>query len=667
MKLFRKILIANRGEIAVRVMQTARKMGITTVGIYAKNDRDALHVSIADEAHCIGEGDLSETYLNIKKIVDLANKTQCEAIHPGYGFLSENPAFVSVCEKEGLVFIGPKSDTIQLMGNKIAARKFIKSLDIPVIEGFTGTREEILDKAPALEFPVLVKAAAGGGGKGMRIVKSEDELPDALEATSREAKAYFGDESVYLERYLEEPRHIEFQLLVDKFGNVIHLFERECSIQRRYQKIIEEAPSPTLNEALRAKMGEAAVAIGKATEYHSAGTIEFLVDKNLHFYFLEMNTRIQVEHPVTEMTTGVDIVEQQIRIAAGNELQISQEDLRQHGHAIECRVYAESPENNFLPSPGSMTLYHEPKGEHIRIDTGLTAKTTIKPQYDPMICKLIAWGTNRGEATAKSVDALKNFAVHGIDTNILYLISLLQSEDFIYNHISTKYCDTHTPEIVQSMQQKKSNIDNNIPLSAFLLYTLLLDTDEKDIQTHNIWKIIGYWRHLADLQILLDGILVNVHIKHFGNRRVIFSVEGQHHEATLHHLEDGQMNLMLDENAHIIFISENKDKSTLVSLDGHFFHLKRKDLLDRNDTAPVEMQASDEKKSAITAPMPGTVIKININEGDKVEKGDVLLIVESMKMENNILAAGEGIVKKLNVSTKDMVEKNTVLVVIESE
>ena len=666
MKLFRKILIANRGEIAVRVMKTAHRMGMKTVAIYAKNDQDSLHVSMAGEAHCIGEGDLGETYLNIRKIIDIAIHTQCEAIHPGYGFLSENPEFVKVCEKEGLVFIGPQSETMQLMGNKIAARQYIKTLDIPVIEGFTGTQEEL--HAHEMEFPVLVKAAAGGGGKGMRIVQHADELPAALEATSREAKAYFGDETVYLERYLEEPRHIEFQILGDKFGNIIHLFERECSLQRRYQKIIEEAPSPTLDEALRTKMGEAAVKIGQETHYTSAGTIEFLVDKNLYFYFLEMNTRVQVEHPVTELTTGVDIVEQQILIAAGNELQLSQEALVQNGHAIECRVYAESPENNFLPSPGKMTLYREPQGEHIRIDTGLTPGTAVKPQYDPMICKLAVWGENRAEATGRSVEALKNFAVHGIHTNILYLISLLESEDFVYNDISTRYCDVHTQEIVKAMQKKKSKIDKSIPVAAFLLFSLKADTmDTKGQHKHDVWKIIGYWRLLMDLQISLDEVPFTVQMTNLSEKQIRFHFEDRLHQATLISLENGKMNFMLDEQSYTVFVSAHADQRVEVSVDGCGFHLQRKDLLPGNDTPPAEIHASDDEENAIISPMPGTVIKINVSEGDKVKKGDVLLIVESMKMENNILAAGTGTVKKLNVSTKDMVDKNTVLVILENE
>ncbi len=402
-----KILIANRGEIAVRIIRTARKMGITTVAVYAKADHNSLHVQEADEARCIGEVELSETYLNIAKIIAVAKETGCNAIHPGYGFLAENPLFVDACDTAGIIFIGPRADVMRVMGNKIEARAFVKKAGVPVTEGLTGKRETLLKAKSKIGFPVLLKAAAGGGGNGMQIDHEEKELEEALESTSRQALAYFGDDTIYLEKYLDEPRHIEFQILGDDNGNVIHLFERECSIQRRYQKIIEESPSPTLTPELREKMGAAAVRIGKKIGYTNAGTIEFLVDKELNFYFLEMNTRIQVEHPVTEMVTGADLVEEQIRIAEGHSLRLRQETLRQTGHAIECRIYAEDPEHDFRPSPGKMTLYREPVMDHIRIDKGITSDTEITSSYDPMICKLVSWGNDREEARRRMTEALR--------------------------------------------------------------------------------------------------------------------------------------------------------------------------------------------------------------------------------------------------------------------
>jgi len=467
-----RILIANRGEIAVRIIRTAKKMGIRTMGIYSRIDTDSLHVSMADEAVCIGEAELSDTYLNIPKIIEVARERSCDAIHPGYGFLAENPAFVEACEQAGIRFIGPNSNAMKVMGNKIEARSWAKKSGVPITEGLTGKKSILLKAGEKIGFPVLLKAAAGGGGKGMRIVWDTHEMEEALEATARQAKAYFGDETVYLEKYLDEPRHIEIQILGDLHGNVIHLFERECSIQRRYQKIIEESPSPTLTPEIRARMGEAAVRIGKEIGYTSAGTVEFLVDKDLRFYFLEMNTRIQVEHPVTELVTGIDIVEEQIKIAEGEPLRLKQEELRQEGHAIECRIYAEDPENNFLPSPGWMTLYCEPQGNHIRIDTGVTPGTEIKSAFDPMISKLIVWAETRELASRRMNEALAFYGIHGIRTNISYLKKLIIGTPFLTNSISTKFCDEHTDEIVAEIRQEKAEIPRHILLIGYLLLSL---------------------------------------------------------------------------------------------------------------------------------------------------------------------------------------------------
>ncbi len=353
------------------------------------------------------------------------------------------------------------------MGNKVESRAFVKKIGIPMTEGITGDIKTLQKKAGEIPLPILVKAAAGGGGKGMRIVRDLKDLPEIIESTSREAKSYFGDETVFIEKYVEEPRHIEIQVIGDNFGNAVHLFERECSIQRRYQKIIEESPSPTLTPKVREKMGAAAVKIAKEIGYNNAGTVEFLVDKDLNFYFLEMNTRVQVEHPVTEMVTGVDIVREQILIAAGNKLSLKQEELSQTGHAIECRIYAEDPSNNFLPSPGEMVLYIEPEGENIRIDTGIYEATTIHSFYDPMICKMIIWGESREIARERSIRALREYTVHGIKTNITYLVQVLQNQAYIKNKISTKYCDEHTENLVALIEKEKSKTPDYLPALAY--------------------------------------------------------------------------------------------------------------------------------------------------------------------------------------------------------
>ncbi len=664
MKLFKKILVANRGEIAVRIMRTAKKLGIETVAIYSEVDKESLHVSYADEAFCIGEVELSDTYLNISKIIEVAKQNGCDAIHPGYGFMAENSKFVNECNNAGIAFIGPNTESMRIMGNKIEARNFVKKLNVPLTEGVTGSIENLISAAKKIKFPILIKAAAGGGGKGMRIVYKESELAEAIEATSREAKSYFGDETVYIEKFIEEPRHIEIQLLGDNFGNVIHLFERECSIQRRYQKIIEESPSPTITPEVRSKMGEAAVAIGKAIGYNNAGTIEFLVDKNLNFYFLEMNTRIQVEHPVTEMVTGIDIVEEQFYIAAGNPLRIKQENIKQNGHAIECRIYAEDPSNNFLPSPGKMCFYKTPSLPNIRIETGISKITEIKSFFDPMICKLIIWESSREIATQKMINALQEFIIHGINTNITYLIALLKNEAFINNTINTKFCDTYTPKIIEQINAEKELIQTHIPLIAYSLYTL----NNKNIQErkhysdeHNIWNIIGYWREVMKIKIMFSEKEFAIDVKMKNISQFEFEIDSQIFNSELIENVDGKLKFSVNNNLYTTYISEDQKGNAYLSYSGHIFNLLRKDML-RKDNSIFRLEDFVEDTNIVTSPMPGKVIKINAIEGNPYKKGDVLIIIEAMKMENRIFATKECKIDKINVKVGEMVESSTTLI-----
>jgi 3-methylcrotonyl-CoA carboxylase alpha subunit len=514
--MFSKILIANRGEIALRVIRTAKQLEIRTVAIYSKSDSNALHVRQADEAYFIGEDKLSESYLNIEKIISVAKKAKCEAIHPGYGFLSENPDFAEACEKAGIVFIGPDKDIIRKMGNKIEANQFVKSIGVPTIENKIGDKEYLLNEAAKMDFPILLKAAAGGGGKGMRIVRKVEELTDALESTSREALNYFGNDSVYAEKYIENPRHIEVQILGDTNGDVIHLFERECSIQRRYQKIIEEAPSITLNEEVRQKICNAAVEIGKKANYKNAGTIEFLVDKNLNFYFLEMNTRIQVEHPVTEMITGIDIVEKQFRIASGEGLGITQNEIKKKGHAIECRVYAEKPAENFMPSPGKVQFYKAPEMNDIRIESALESDSEVFSFFDPMISKLVVWSENREAAWKKMLNLLDRYIVHGVETNISFLKELTHNQDFINNQISTSYCDKNLENLINSIKAQSENLDLKIPLVGFLLFDLKRK-GTKSIRTNKLWSEIGYWRQQMEVPIIIENKEYNILIRDYNS------------------------------------------------------------------------------------------------------------------------------------------------------
>lgn len=444
--MIKKVLVANRGEIALRIMRTCREMEIKTVAIYSTPDASAPHVLFADESVWVGEAASSESYLDIDKVIDAARQTGCEAIHPGYGFLSENGEFSNRCKAEGIIFIGPSAESIRLMGDKTAARDLMGKAGVPCPPGTKDAMEDIEDAlkvAREVGFPVLVKAAAGGGGKGMRIVHKEEDFTSSVKAAQSEARNAFGDDRVYVEKYLEEPRHIEFQILADRKGNTVHLFDRECSIQRRHQKVIEEAPSKLLDSSLRASMADAAVRAAKACNYEGAGTIEFLVDKHKKFYFLEMNTRLQVEHPVTEMITGIDLVEAQIRVAAGEPLPFSQEGIQKSGHAIECRIYAEDPLENFLPSTGTLHRHRIPAGPGVRVDAGVEEGGEVSIHYDPMISKLSVHAPTREKAIHKMIRALSEYEISGCKTTIPFCDFTMRHSEFINAEYDTHFVPDH--------------------------------------------------------------------------------------------------------------------------------------------------------------------------------------------------------------------------------
>jgi acetyl-CoA carboxylase biotin carboxylase subunit len=443
--LFKKILVANRGEIAVRIIKACQELGIATVAVYSEVDRDARHRWLADEAIPVGPASPAESYLCIEKLVEAALQTGCEAAHPGYGFLSENAQFVEALQAAGLTFIGPDPEAIRLMGDKTAARRHMQAAAVPIIPGFDGPdpAPDYASEAAKIGYPLLVKAAGGGGGKGMRLVPGPDALPYAIEAARREAQIAFGDANLYLEKYLEQPRHIEFQILADRHGTVVHLFERECSIQRRHQKIVEEAPAPALDGALREAMAQAAIRAAASAGYVNAGTVEFLLDKAGHFYFLEMNTRLQVEHPATELVTGLDLVQLQLLVAAGRPLPFSQADVSRRGHAIECRIYAEDPANDFLPSVGPLLQVAEPSGPGVRVDSGVRSGDAVTVHYDPMLAKLIVHAPDRDAAIRKMDRALKNYAILGPQTNIAFLQAVLNHSEFRAGNLSTHFIEDH--------------------------------------------------------------------------------------------------------------------------------------------------------------------------------------------------------------------------------
>lgn len=478
----KKILVANRGEIAIRVMKTARKMGIKTVAVYSEADRNAPHVRFADEAVCIGEAPSNKSYLSIEKIIIVAKKLHVDAIHPGYGFLSENADFAEKVEQNNIIFIGPKSNAIRIMGSKLAAKDAVRNYNIPMVPGVDRAvtdPKEVAEIAKKIGFPILIKASAGGGGKGMRIVENEKDVEHQMKRAISEATSAFGDGSVFVEKYITSPRHIEVQVLADSHGNILHFFERECSVQRRHQKVLEEAPSSILTPELRAKMGDAAVKVAKSCDYLGAGTVEFLVDNKLNFYFLEMNTRLQVEHPVTELITGVDLVELQIRIARGEAIPFKQEDLKINGHALELRVYAEDPMNDFLPSVGNLSTYKIPVGNGIRVDNGFEEGMNIPIYYDPMLSKLITYGKTREEAIQLMIDAIDNYKIEGVFTTLPFGKFVCEHEAFRTGNFDTHFVKNYyTPKLLQK------GLDQEAKIAALVGLTLYLE-DQKKIRVPN--------------------------------------------------------------------------------------------------------------------------------------------------------------------------------------
>jgi acetyl-CoA carboxylase biotin carboxylase subunit len=496
----KKILIANRGEIAIRIMRTCRELDILTVAVFSEADRTSMHVRYADEAYYIGKAPSSESYLNSDNIIRAAKKSKADAIHPGYGFLSENAEFAQRCSDEGIIFIGPSPEVIRQMGDKLTAREEMIRAGIPVVPGTRGSVSSLNDALASIHqigLPVMIKATAGGGGKGMRLVFNELEIMQALRASRSEARYSFGNDAVYIEKYISSPHHIEFQILADQHGNILHLFERECSIQRRHQKMIEETPSPLLTPELRKEMGDAAVRAAKAVNYTGAGTIEFLVDEKLNYYFLEMNTRLQVEHPITERVTGIDLVKQQIKIAEGHRLEFSQEDISQTGHAIECRIYAEDPDKQFMPSPGKIHKISEPLGFGVRTDGYVYEGYNIPIHYDPMISKLIVWGDTRKEAINRMRRALYEYKITGVKTSIQFLERIMNNQNFVNGRYDTNFIEKN----LHHLMNKKSveNIDDMIIIAAYINYldkiSRVQENRKEFVPAQSRWKKIPFINH----------------------------------------------------------------------------------------------------------------------------------------------------------------------------
>ncbi len=671
--MFKKVLIDNRGEIAVRIMATCREMGIRTVAVYSEADRNAMHVRIADEAYYIGPAPAAQSYLRVDTILEIAQRSGAEAIHPGYGFLSENAAFVEACNAAGIVFIGPPADAMRLMGSKIAAKQLARSVDAPTIPGYNGESQddEVLEREAAhIGFPLLIKASAGGGGKGMREVHYPRDFLEQLAGARREALASFGDGTVFLERLIQQPRHVEIQVLGDTFGNLIHLGERECSIQRRHQKIVEESPSVALTSALRAEMGAAAVRIAKAAGYVNAGTMEFILDDDKHFYFLEMNTRLQVEHPVTEFVTGLDLVRHQLLIAAGQPLQLVQEQVGPRGHAIATRLYAEDPDQNFLPSTGMVTHFVQPHGPGIRVDSGIESGDEITQYYDPMVAKIIVYAENRPAAIERMRNALEQCAVFGVKTNAPLLHTIV-------THPAFKKGDTHTSFLDEYGLIGNTASQAALPdmaLVAAALYDVLGNKESRVASNHaptiamNPWKMLGPWRMIGEARRVTYTFQDKSHTIAVSPARD----EEEHWQVQLDTHATIQVQCTLDHNGLVLVRQgenqthayvQRSDSETQVALHGYMYRLQHPQPPDVDITAHGGSTASAQK--ALTAPMAGTIIKVQAHEGDAVAQRQVLVILSAMKMEHTIMAPYEGKVRRVYYQEGDVVKGGATIVEME--
>ncbi len=659
MKSIKIILIANRGEIAVRIIRAAQKSGIRTVAVYAADDAGSLHVSLADEAVLLSGKTLNETYLNQQKIIQIAKKSGAEAIHPGYGFLSENAGFAQKVIDSGLVFIGPSPENIRLMGEKNQALQYVESLGISVLPSFRGTLAELVQHTSEMKFPVMVKASAGGGGKGMVICNSKEELLPALQKAERQAIGYFGSGELFVEKYLPRARHIEVQLLADHHGNVLHFYERECSVQRNFQKIIEEAPSPSISAVLRAQLTSAAVKIARSMNYRNAGTIEFLLDEQGHFYFLEMNTRIQVEHPVTEMITNTDLVSLQLLAATGNPLPMNQEDIQISGHAIEVRICAEDATRDFLPSAGKLTAWEIPEEQMMRIETFASEGMTVSPNYDSLLAKILVWGENRELAIGKMEQLLSKTCISGIRTNLSFLSGLVESNVFQENKIFTRYIDEGLKLINLQIQVKRENLNKHKMIIAFQIFHF----QQKKYAKNSVWNQIGFWRIMPQLEISIEGKKYACLIEPAKNGQ-IFRINHQEYLVTDWHLMDKKLEINIDQQKEIFYFVEG-DRKTLIGIQGFLFELQSNSLLDQAKVDRKNMETIKIFQNLICADLFGSVLKINVCEGDAVSLGQTLLTLESMKTEIHFLCAVDAQVKKVHIKEGSAVIEGQLLLELE--
>ena len=654
---FTSILIANRGEIACRVIRTAKQMGLTTIAVYSDADAKAPHVKMADKAVHIGASPVGESYLDIDKILDAARSSGAQAVHPGYGFLSENSAFAKACEKAGLIFIGPEPDAIDLMGDKAKSKRRMIKAGVPCVPGYQGEQQDdktLLKEAKSIGFPIMVKAAAGGGGRGMRFVSDPKLLPDAIKDARSEAANAFGSDVLILERAVQQPRHVEIQVFADKYGNTVHLGERDCSVQRRHQKVLEEAPCPVMTPKLRAAMGDAAVKAAKDIDYVGAGTVEFMLDSKGEFFFLEMNTRLQVEHPVTEMVTGLDLVALQIKIARGDKLGLSQKDIALTGHAIEARLYAEDPANDFLPATGPINLFALATGDGIRIDSGIETGGEVSPFYDPMIAKIIAYGDTRKDAQSKLITALKQTALFGVKTNKAFLIDALAHPVFAAGEATTAFItenfssddlsNTALPPaaaiiaaITQYLLSREISLQTSLPIPTPLL-NFASATKIGTPYQYGDTRIVITPQRGQDYMANIDGEDYTVTVIKRDNWMIQMSINGDRMTAMFNALSLSQLEFSIGAQTHTV-----TNMNTVI------------------------MSAEDAAgKGAVIAPMHGALLEVFVKTGDTVTKGQRLAVLEAMKMQHEILAEIDGEVTAIHVEAGSQVAAETVIIEIDA-
>ena len=664
---FKRVMVANRGEIACRIMRTVQSVGLHAIAVYSEADRKAPHVKMADSHYCIGPAAVGSSYLNIENILAAAKATKADAIHPGYGFLSENAAFAQACADNGIIFIGPNIDAIDVMGDKAKSKRRMIEAGVPCVPGYQGEAQDdatLLEASKSIGYPIMVKAAAGGGGRGMRLVHQEAELAAAISLARNEAQSAFGSGDLILERAILEPRHVEIQVFADRHGNVIHLGERDCSVQRRHQKVLEESPCPAMSPELRERMGAAAVKAAQDVNYVGAGTVEFLLAATGEFYFLEMNTRLQVEHPVTEMVTGLDLVALQLRVAAGERLSLTQSDIVLSGHAIEARLYAENPSKGFLPATGHIDFWQAADGDGMRTDSGIETGSDISPFYDPMMAKIIAHGASRSEARARLIAALKQTAIFGVVNNKEFLIEALEQDDFIQGKATTAFiADNFSAENLQTPDL----VDDVAILAAILMFA---NAQAKQLKRAiGVPAILQNWSSATQLPTpyrfdrhATDAIRLDV--KHLARDDYQVVLDEQIYQVELRHMQPHHALIMIDQEQYSVLYNFPK-----ASVLGHIIQLSVEGV-HYELTNQVSVYASSEDGAgagAVLAPMHGLLLEVFVAPGDPVAKGDRLAILEAMKMQHELLAEVDGEVQAVHIQPGSQIPVDTLIVEIEPD